>query len=162
MPAELDTITDLMRRVHGGDAWHGPSVLATLEGLGPEDAAARPIAGAHSIWELVLHVASWRGEVAARLGGKSPDLPDEGDWPAVPEVTAESWTAALDRLRASHEQLLAAVRRFDARRLASMVEDAREPALGTGVSFYVTLHGIVQHDAYHAGQIALLRKALGA
>jgi hypothetical protein len=28
-------------------------------------------------------------------------------------------------------------------------------------STYVTLHGVVQHSLYHAGQIALLKKALG-
>jgi hypothetical protein len=30
------------------------------------------------------------------------------------------------------------------------------------VSYYVLLHGIAQHDAYHGGQIALLKRAGGA
>ena len=83
---EVERIRDQFRRAFDGEAWHGPSVLQLLNGITAEQAAAHPIPGAHSIWELVLHVAAWRGAVAARLGGKSPDLPDVGDWPAVPEV----------------------------------------------------------------------------
>jgi uncharacterized damage-inducible protein DinB len=158
--SEIDRVIDLARRAHDGDAWHGPSLMATLDGVSPEQAAAHPVPGAHSIWEIVLHVAAWRGEVRKRLEGRMATLPDEGDWPAVPEPTAANWQAALERLRQSHEDLVGALRRFDAARLIENVDDDRDPALGVGVSYYVMLHGLVQHDLYHAGQIRLLARAL--
>ena len=158
--SEVDRIVDLVRRAHDGDAWHGPSVMAALEGVSAPQAAAHPVAGAHSIWEIVLHVAAWRGEVGRRLDGRTAQLPDDGDWPPVPEPTDENWQATLARLRESHQHLIAACRRFDASRLIENVDDAREPALGAGVSYYVMLQGIVQHDLYHAGQIRLLARAL--
>ena len=157
--SEIHRVVDLVRRAHDGDAWHGPSVMAALERVSAAQAAAHPVAGAHSIWEIVLHVAAWRGEVRQRLDGRTAQLPDEGDWPAVPEPTEANWQAALARLRGSHEELVAAMRRFDASRLIEHVDDARDPALGVGVSYYVMLHGIVHHDLYHAGQITLLAKA---
>ena len=52
---ETARIRDLLDQAVAGDAWHGPSLLALLAGVPPELAARRPISGAHSIWELVLH-----------------------------------------------------------------------------------------------------------
>jgi uncharacterized damage-inducible protein DinB len=160
MDPELARLADLFRRVHAGDAWHGPSLRATLDGVTPQMAAARPVANAHSIWEIVLHVAAWRGEVLRRLAGGEAALPEEGDWPEVPEPTEENWRLALDRLQATSEAVVASLGTLSDSHLGATVKNGRDRALGTGMSFYVTLHGLVHHDAYHAGQIALLGKAL--
>jgi hypothetical protein len=67
--------TDLERAV-SGQPWHGPSLAMLLEGVTARDAAAHPIAGAHSIWELALHLTAWTDEVARRLGGAAPSEPE--------------------------------------------------------------------------------------
>ena len=159
---ELDRLIDLMERVHGGDAWHGPSVLGALEGVTASMAAARPAEGAHSIWEIVAHLTGWRREVARRAGGANARDPVEGDWPVVPDPTDGNWSATLERLQQSHAELVAAVRALKPDQLERHVGDDRDPALGTGTSLYVTLHGLVHHDAYHAGQISLLKRAAQA
>ena len=151
-----------VRAALSGPAWHGASLEENLNGLTAEQAAARPVAEGHSIWELVLHLTAWTGEVTRRLGGATPGAPAEGDWPAVGAVSPRAWSEAVARLRSAHEALAAAVRRYPAERWSDRVGGERNAPLGTGVSYAEMVQGLLQHDAYHGGQIGLLRKALGA
>jgi uncharacterized damage-inducible protein DinB len=156
---EIARIIDQLEREHDGDPWHGSPLRAILNGIDATRAAAAPIAGAHSIWEIVLHVTGWKNEVARRLTGAPAGEPADGDWPAVGQVSEVRWTQALERLEAAHRNLVAGVNALPEQRLFEPTNDQRDRALGVGVSYYVLLHGIVQHDVYHAGQIALLKKA---
>jgi uncharacterized damage-inducible protein DinB len=124
-----------------------------------EQAAAKKVANGHSIWELVLHIAAWKNEVRRRLSGAPAAEPQEGDWPQPGETTAERWQAALEHLETSHRLLVSAVRDFPEPNLYIPSNDQRDREQGTGVTYYELLHGLVQHDVYHAGQIALLKKA---
>lgn len=157
---ERDRIVDLLQRAHDGDAWHGPSVMAVLDGVDATAARQRPLAAGHSIWELALHVIAWRHEVERRLGGKPPTLPEEGDWPEIGEGES-AWAAVLERLDASHRSLVAAISTLAEADLERTVGEGREAGLGSGVSVAVMLHGVVAHDVYHAGQMALLKKHSG-
>jgi uncharacterized damage-inducible protein DinB len=156
---EIPRIVDQLEREHEGDPWHGSPLRAILEGIDAARAAARPLPSAHSIWELVLHMTSWKNETARRLAGAVACMPVEGDWPDVGDPTDERWQAALARLESAHDGLIAAVKALPDTRLYEPTNDTRSAPLGTGVSYYVLLHGIVQHDVYHAGQISLLKKA---
>jgi uncharacterized damage-inducible protein DinB len=158
---EIDHIADQLEREFAGDPWHGSPLMSILDGVTAAQAAAKPVPQAHSIWELVLHVTGWKNEVRQRLTGAPAGEPAEGDWPAVEAVSDAAWREALERLRAVHTALVETVRALPASRLHEATRDPRNRPLGTGVSYYVTLHGIVQHDVYHAGQIAILKKALG-
>jgi uncharacterized damage-inducible protein DinB len=145
-----------------GDAWHGPALAELLVGISARDAAARPVPGAHSIWELVLHLTGWAREVTRRLQGGTPGLPPEGDWPAVVAVTEPAWDTARADLVAAHDRLMEEVTRLPDGALDQRVGQSRDQPLATGVTVRQTLHGVAQHDAYHGGQIALLKKALAA
>ena len=158
--SELDRIIDQMQRAFDGDAWHGPSVIASLSGVTTPQATAHPIPQGHSIWEIVLHLTSWKNEVRRRIGGADPATPLEGDWPEAGRRDPAAWSAALATLRQAHDALIAAARTLADEKLTQMVGTKRDPALGTG-TYYVLLHGSVQHDIYHAGQISLLKKARG-
>ena len=149
---ELKRIADLLDRAGHGDAWHGPSVDATLVDVTAAQAAARPIADGHSIWELVLHIAVWERVVMRRFGGEELEPTSAEDWPPVTKTTDDGWRRALADLRKARSELRAALLAFDSRRLGDTVQ-------GKNYSFYVMAHGIVQHDLYHTGQIALLKKA---
>lgn len=156
---EIERIGDELRRAQDRGAWHGPSVTEGLQGVSAAAAASHPIPGAHSIWELVLHLAAWRGEVMRRLEGGEPGMPPEGDWPPVGETTEVAWAEARRRLEESHRRLGEAVARFAEEQLDRPVGNKPpDPALGNVGTYYVMLHGIVQHDAYHMGQVAILRK----
>jgi uncharacterized damage-inducible protein DinB len=160
MPTTADTIAELLERVLDGDPWYGSSTLALLADLSADEAAARPVAGAHSIWELVLHMTGWVHEVQQRLAGRAAQEPDGGDWPAVGAVTEARWQHAVARLAEAHRALVAAVRAADPDMLARPVLDTRDPALGTGLTRELTLHGAIHHTVYHSGQIALLTRTL--
>ena len=194
---DVDRILEQMERAFDSDAWHGPSVRETLRGLRAHYAFERLIPGAHTIWEIVLHLEGWKLEVIRRLEGHPAGMPSKGDWPDVLDNTDASWQVARQRLAAAQAQLLEAVTRFPAWRLDEVVRDdrplaeklasipvvsspvktpsgnveaisddfldsgaRRNPTLGTGVSFFTMLLGAVQHDVYHAGQIALLKKRI--
>ena len=156
---ERERLLDMMARVHSGDPWHGPPVMASLDGIDAPRASAHPLAGTHSIWEIAQHVIAWRREVAARLRGKPPSTPAPGDWPA-PGTTEPAWAETKAALDASHRELVAAVADLDESALEHPVGQSRDAAVGAGVSVAIMLHGIVQHDAYHAGQMSMLAKAL--
>ena len=159
--AEADRLIDQFQRAHDGDPWHGSPITAILEGVTAEQAAKRPPNGAHSIWELVLHATGWRNEVARRAKGEPAGAPAAGDYPAVGDPTPERWKAALAAFDDSHRNLVAVARGMTDEQMWKPTNDPRNRPLGTGVTYYELLHGIVQHDAYHAGQIAILKKVLG-
>ena len=160
--SESSRLIDQIQRAHDGDPWHGSPVKAILSGITHDQAARRPPNGAHSIWEIVLHMTGWRNEVARRAQGQPAGEPAGGDWPAVGEPTAARWQAALSALDAAHRALAEVVRGLSDDRMLQPTNDPRNRELGTGVTYYELLHGIVQHDAYHAGQIAILEKMLGS
>jgi uncharacterized damage-inducible protein DinB len=159
--SEAGRLIDQFKRAHDGDPWHGSPVKDILKGVTAGQAATQPPNGAHSIWALVLHMTGWRNEVAERATGKPSGEPPAGDYPAIGDPTPARWTAALAALDASHEHLMTVVRGMTDEQLMKPTNDPRNRPLGTGVSYYELLHGIVQHDAYHAGQIAILKKVLG-
>src|SRR5215210_9416217 len=117
MKAELSRLEEQLGRALGGEAWHGPSVLEALEGISAEQAAAHPIAGAHSIWELVLHLCGTYGLVLRRIGGDGRPLAESEDWPSVPVTSAENWSESLRALKKLNEDLIDAVRSFPGKRL---------------------------------------------
>lgn len=144
-----------------GDPWYGASRTALLDGLTAKDAHAHPIPGSHSIWELVLHMTSWTREVERRLAGHAPAEPEDGDWPAVGRPTAARWREAVDALAEANAALLEAVASLPSAEWDTPVGGPRDPALGTGTTIGGMLIGLAQHDAYHNGQLAVLRQALG-
>lgn len=158
---QVDVLVDELRRAYGGDAWHGPSTLSVLADVSAEQAAARPIPGAHTIWELVLHLTSWVREVRRRLEAGVTAEPADGDYPAPPARPSDAaWEQARGALAAAHEELVRTLLTFPDGRLHESPRETR--AQQPSVSYAVTVHGLSQHDAYHTGQIVLLKKALAA
>jgi uncharacterized damage-inducible protein DinB len=152
--SETKRIKDQLTRAFRGEAWHGPSVMELLNDVTAEHAAAHPIAGAHSIWEIVLHINTWERIARRRIEELAPiEVPTEEDWPAVNDTTEHAWKNTVNALKLNHEVLRGVVGTLDESRLEEIVP-------GTEYSIYFLLHGVIQHDLYHAGQIALLKKAL--
>lgn len=154
---EVERISEQFRRAFEGEAWHGPSVLQLLKDVTAAQAAAHPVPGAHSIWELTLHIAAWESACARRLKGDRAQLSDKEDWPEVSDTSEEAWENAKQHLRLTHEDLMAKLATVDEAQLDQPIIEATDTTFS---STYVTLHGGVQHDLYHAGQIAILKKAL--
>jgi hypothetical protein len=152
---ELDRIRDQLQRAYDGAAWHGPPLRKLLTDVTAATAARKPIPGAHSIWTLVRHVSAWQRVVTRRLAGERIDaLPPDEDFPPVVDPSESAWKTALEELASSHRQLAEAIIRLPEDRLDEL-------APGQKYSVYVMLHGVVQHNLYHAGQIAILKKLVG-
>ena len=150
--SRASTIANLIERTVTGPMWHGPALTDVLDGVQHDRAAARPIAGAHTIWEIVRHVTAWAEIARRRLGGEAVDPTPEEDWPPVSEVGLEAWARAVEQLGASHRALAAAARGLQDAELDAMVA-------GQEYSAAIMLHGVAEHGTYHGGQIALLKKA---
>ncbi len=153
---ERELVAQQIRLAHDGGAWHGSALAEILADVSPVQAASRPIPNAHSIWELVLHLTGWTREVARRLEGAHAGEPAEGDWPPVGVVSPSNWDWAKRALADAHRELAEAVSRASEERLASPVSGKGDAA----ESYQEMLHGLTQHDAYHGGQISLLKKAM--
>lgn len=152
--SETTRLADQIRRAFEGEAWHGDSVLEILTDVDAKQAAAHRIKNAHSIWELVLHIAAWDDAVLRRTGGKAVKLSDKENFPPVTDHSDAAWRKALDHLEETHNDLVKAVAAFPDSRLHEQVPGKTED----DYDFFYMFSGIVQHELYHAGQIALLKK----
>jgi hypothetical protein len=126
--------------------------MALLADVDPATAAAHPVHDGHSIWEIVLHLTAWKLVVPRRLRGEVVQLKHHQDWPAITHFEDEGWQHALSALESAHNALLEAVLATDPKHLSELVP-------GHDHDCALMLHGAAHHDAYHAGQIALLKKA---
>ncbi len=155
MPGETTRLDEQLRRTLEGEAWHGPSVLEVLEGVTAEQAIRHPIPGAHSIWEIVLHLCTDYSLVLRRIAGDGRPFTVEEGWPPCPPATPENWRASVEELRRLNGRLREAVRAFPEERLDEpLVPEAP-------FSAYTQFIGVTQHQLYHAGQIVLLKRAMG-
>jgi len=153
--SETGRIWDLLQRAYEGDAWHGPALRELLENVPPAKAAARPVPAAHTIWEIALHIAAYEQVVRRRIEGEPiGELSQAEEWPAVADTSPAAWRRALEAFEEEHRRLREALSGFPDARLADTVP-------GRDYPFYIMLYGVIQHDLYHAGQIALLMRAQG-
>jgi hypothetical protein len=150
---EASRIADQLHRAFSGDAWHGPPLSELLSDVAADQAFARSLPPAHTIWELVVHIDAWvKAALQAAQGVVMPKLVGtDGDWPPIRDNNPVSWAKAKTQLFESADQLGKAVADFSDARLQDTVP-------GRDYDFYHLFHGIVQHSLYHGGQIALLRK----
>jgi hypothetical protein len=146
-------IAEQLRRAFEGDAWHGPALLELLGDVNAATAAAKPLPDVHSIWELVLHVAVWDAVACRRLAGEKWQPEGTANFPLVPKRPTEAaWRKCVADSKKTHGVLVKTVAALPESRL-------RERVPGKKYDFYHMLHGVAQHELYHAGQIAILKKA---
>ena len=155
---EHERLIDNLNREINGQPWHGPSLASILEGVDAGAAARRPPGGGHTIWEIVLHMTGWKREVTRRVRGGAAAEPAGGDWPAAGEPTEARWQEARAAHVRAHDELVETIRGLGPDQLTARVAGDSAASIGAGLSVAATLWGLVQHDVYHAGQIALLKK----
>ena len=152
---ETVRLADQIRRAFEGNAWHGDSLGELLADVNAKTAATRPIKNAHTIWELLLHIAAWDDAVRRRTGGTAVTLSDEQNFPPIRETSEAAWRQAIEFAKNTHNELIKAVAAFPDSRLHGQVPGKTE----SYYNYFYMFSGIVQHELYHAGQIALLKKA---
>lgn len=149
METEIKNIVSLLKQTFEKGAWHGPSVMDSLEEVGEAQAFQR-LPDTHSIIELVAHMAAWKTYTTKKLeGDASYKVTDELNFPHP-----TSWEDALKRLQESQRELVSALETFPAQKLQEHIPGTTAP-----YTYYTLLHGIIHHDLYHTGQIVLIKKA---
>jgi len=150
--SQAELIAEQLRRAFYGEAWHGPALLELLEGVDARVAAAKPLPDLHSIWELVLHVGVWDDAAKRRLNGQKWQPKGTANFPPVSRAGEAAWRKAVLSTKRAHDALVKKVASLPDSKLTDRVPGKR-------YDFYHMLNGVAQHELYHAGQIALLKKA---
>ena|SRR5579862_7972298 len=148
----VDRILKQYDSVMSGTPWHGDAIWQILDGISPAAAAARPLPNAHSIWEIVGHMAFWENVGVKRLQGERAGLVEDANFPTMPAASEENWKKALDALRASSRAFRESLSALDPAKLDELTAAGKR-------TYYEEAHGIIEHHVYHAGQIAMLKKA---
>ena len=151
-------LVDELQKAYNGDAWHGGNTLSLLVTANAEKVFTHPIPNAHSIAELVLHLTCWTEEVLERINGQEAKEPVNGDWPAPIEMSETEWDEILNQFKSANQRLIGTLGNLNSSNWSNEVKDKRNPSLGSGVNNAQLINGLIQHHAYHSGQIALLLK----
>jgi hypothetical protein len=154
--AEIEHLLGLLDEGYSRAAWHGPNLRGSIRGVTAREAAQRPAAGRHNIWEIVVHAAYWKYAVRRRLTGeKRGSFSVRGsNWFDRPVDRSEkAWRADLALLDGEHRKLRQLVSSLHAK-------DLDHPARGSKTLVRRLIAGIAFHDVYHAGQIQLVKKVL--
>lgn len=155
----MELILEVLKHTFEGIAWHGPSFMNLLKGVDRVQSSERPIDARHTIWEIVNHCSYWMEAVAKVLNGESmPDIESDEDWPKM-EMTENGWNQAQERLRKAYEDLTKSIRNLNEVQFTQKVHGSFKGRSYT-TTFRKMLHGISDHNTYHAGQIALLKKSI--
>ena len=151
--ADPQSLATRVGRAFTGPTWHAAPLSELLADVTFTEAAAHPFDDIHSIAELVGHIGAWTSVAERRLGGENIVPSEDEQWPEVDATNANAWAAAIAACLDAHQSLVRAVAAVDEKRLAQTVPGKDHDAA-------TMLRGIVEHDAYHGGQIAMLKKVI--
>jgi uncharacterized damage-inducible protein DinB len=147
--SETNKIARSWKNLDNGQTWMEVNFRDTLDPLSFRKAAAKPLPHSHNIWEIVNHLRHWRQIMLQRLAGESPEIPDNNFFYRIPEITESAWQHSLSEFYSAGEKFLQFI---ESRKAADLKKT--EPVSGLPVSEAIL--GVLQHDAYHLGQIKML------
>jgi uncharacterized damage-inducible protein DinB len=142
-----------------GDAWYGPSIYNTIEKVSFETAYEKPPGSVHNIAGLVLHMLSWTEEVMDRMNGMAAQMPSSGNFPDPGAPDEQKWQNYVNDLKLVNVNLLGVIQNFPNEQWDELINDTRENK--PKVTYKGLIYGFIQHQVYHAGQIALLTRIIG-
>lgn len=153
MDARISLLVGLVDSNFAGRGWQGATLLGSLRGVSATEATYRPANSLHCIWNYILHAAYWKYAVHRRLGSGAPDFPRApANWPALPEPTLRNLRRDVALLKEQHERLRDTVAAFPPSRLDRVPEGARRWTAAQ------LIYGVAAHDAYHTGQVQMLKR----
>lgn len=148
--SEIERIADLLEQTFEGKPYYGPSVLDALKDVTAKIAIRKPCRSTHCIWSLVAHLtAELRYARAVLEGTADPWIEGETTWPEIPNTSEVAWQQAVEDLKEANRALVRAVQQLDDTVLDQNLTRVQRP-------YYVMLHGTIQHNVYHAGQMSLM------
>jgi uncharacterized damage-inducible protein DinB len=150
---ENERLQQLFRDHFNGEPWIDVQIMGSLKDLKATD-AAKNMYDLNSIWQIVHHMTCWRETLLERARGISIASPADNYFIPVAGFSGKAWMKALARLKASQKNILSY--------LQKEFKDADEKPGNNQYSRYELMQGLLQHDAYHLGQIILIKKLVFA
>ena len=138
--------------LYDGQPWYGDSLCLTLETITPAKAYWQPVDGAHSIAQITSHMIYWRQSLIKKLNGdldSNPSMESEENWKTNELLKKAGWRSLLNSLAESQAQLLTL--------LAKQKDSILKKKYSEKGTFQDIIHGVLQHDLYHTGQLAYLK-----
>ena len=147
-----------LQKVLSGQPWYGLPIYSILDQVTFESAYERPSHSAHNIAEIILHMLSWTEEVMDRLNEKPAGYPVSGNWPDPGAPDEQKWKLWIDDLKLVNVNLIQTIRNFPEEKWDELIIDERgdEPV----TTYKEMIYGFIQHQIYHAGQMALLNRII--
>lgn len=150
---ESKRIIKLFNDLYNGSPWIDVNITTTLKDITAQQASKKILPGRNSIWEIVNHIISWRLNVLQRVQGKAIASPDDNYFVEIKDASALAWKNTLKQLKDSQTKWIDFLKKHNEKNFEKIYKV-------NGMSYYEHIHGIIQHDAYHLGQIILLTKLL--
>lgn len=152
MESSLEKYIRSFQDIYNGKPWYGDPIMKVLEGVDDELAFAQVTPGTHCIAQILWHMIYWRQLLIKKLQGHEDNIPSiksDDNWRVVAELKKLSWPGLLDSFAFEHVLLMSL--------LSRQTPSILEKEFKKGASFDALITGVIQHDLYHLGQIALLK-----
>ena len=146
-PANLrDVLLAELRSTHNSEEWFVPANIA-VKGLTAEQASWTDGKGNHSVGQLAHHLVFWNRQSLAKLKGETPEKFSGNNDETFDKFDAKSWNETVQKLDAVLTEL---------EKLVENADDAKLKAIAP------TIANINAHNAYHIGEIVMVRKEQGS
>jgi len=155
MNREILLIAEQLKDAYEGEPWFGRNIKEIMNEIDEAIVFEKPN-GQHSILELLWHMITWKEFTLTRLQNdnqKSLRYFEENDWRELDHSNKTLWQQGLQQFKKLHNELIETIQRQKDELLPQQVG-------GRKYDFRKLLYGIVQHDIYHLGQIAYIKKML--
>lgn len=151
--SESKRISNLYQSIYNGNPWLEVNLTNTLKDVTAKQAYQKINPNLNTIWEIVNHLIQWRRNILLRMQGETIITPDHNYFVPVLDPSDFAWEQSLQTLAKTQESWNAFFEDFDD-------EDLAKIYVNNGHTYYEHIHGIIQHDVYHLGQIVILKKML--
>ena len=148
---ETKRISSLFKKLYDGSLWIDINITSVLQNISSEQASKRVLKNCNTIWEITNHLIDWRLNVLQRVQGKKIKTPGNNYFKPVTDTSEKNWKDTLQRLSGVQQDWIEFLDKVDPIKL----EKVYTP---NTMTYYENIHGIIQHDVYHLGQIVILSK----
>jgi len=153
MRQQIGHIISTLRTVVEGEPWFGKPVMTLLQEVSPADVYKKPNDNSHSLIELLYHMLNWAEFTLRRIENEDDEdvaIFERQDWRQI-NPAEHTWEKAVAQFKVTNDLIIEALQSKNDSFLNEKV-DYRE------YSFRFLLNGLIQHNIYHAGQIAYVKK----
>jgi uncharacterized damage-inducible protein DinB len=157
MNKETQYIIKSFESTLSGQPWFGRAVYEILGEVDEAKAKTKPNGTEHSMIELLWHMNTWAEFVLGSLENRNVDemkTIEANDWREI-DIKTHTWKKGLEQLKTTHTRIVEILNQKTDDRFLGEIVPLRK------FNFRFMLNGLIQHNIYHLGQVAYVKKMLG-